>query len=323
LNSGGGGSIYYTLDGTDPRRIGGSQGTSALDGGDDKQIAVSSNTVLKARIRNGSEWSALHELMIVTGREPGGLALTEIHYNPLGGGEYEFLELKNRSGLTLSLSGARLVRGVDYAFPDGTSIPPGAFYVIASNVALFRSRYGFPPSGEYTGQLDNAGERLALVGASGDTLLSARYNDKAPWPEAPDSTGQSLVPRNPQAYGDPNAPEYWTASSNVHGSPAADDASTAVEQPTHALPFGFTLEQNYPNPFNSSTRIHFTVARASEIRLAVYDVMGREAARLAEGIFQAGSYTVHWNAESSPAGVYVCRLESEGIRAVRKMVLMK
>jgi hypothetical protein len=109
----------------------------------------------------------------------------------------------------------------------------------------------------------------------------------------------------------------------VNGSPGADDLSSGVEEGGGRIPESFMLEQNYPNPFNPSTEIRFKIPRSSFIRLTVYDILGREVARLADGHFQAGTYSLKWNASSCPAGIYVSRLEAGGIRLARKLTLVK
>jgi hypothetical protein len=327
-NEGGAGTILYTLDGTDPRLVGGGASPSAVEAGSGADLPVSATAVLKARVKNGSGWSALHELLIETGAAPEGLAITEIHYHPLSEGEadgreYEFLEFLNQSGSPIGLTGARFTNGVEYEFPAGAELGPAAYWVIASNAGKFHERYGFAAQGEYTGQLDNAGERLTLVGASGDTLINVRYNDKSPWPEEPDSTGQSLVARDLALESNPDNAGYWVSSGAVHGSPGAKDSSTGVGGPAAGVPSKFELSQNYPNPFNPATRIRFSVPSAGFVRLRVTDVLGRETAVLAEGYFQAGPHHLEWDASGIPAGVYLCRLEAGGVRLTIKMMLVK
>ena len=95
------------------------------------------------------------------------LALTEIHYHPLDegtvdGDEYEFVELKNTGDAVLSLAGVAFDQGIQYSIPAATTLDPGQFLVVASNAAAFQERYGFAPSGEYTGRLNNTGERTTL-----------------------------------------------------------------------------------------------------------------------------------------------------------------
>ena len=323
-NPGGAGSIYYTLDGADPRLIGGSVSGSAQDGEDDKELMISSNTALKARVKNGSVWSAVHGILLNTGQELSGLRITEIHYNPMAdgtvaGSEFEFIELKNVGASPLPLAGARFVNGIDYRFPDDATVPTGEFVVLASNSGMFQKRYGFGPFGEYNGQLDNKGERITLVDVSGDTLISVHYDSKSPWPDEAEIAGYSLVARNTNGNGIPNLSDYWRTSHSVNGSPRSDDPAGGGGR----IPESFTLAQNYPNPFNPSTEIWFTVLRSSFLRLTVYDILGREVARLADGHFQAGAYSVTWNASACPAGIYVSRLEAGGVRLTRKLTLLK
>ncbi len=328
VNAGGKGIIYYTLDGSDPRLIGGAVNSSAMNGGDDAAVTVPGNCVLKSRVLDGTVWSALHELAVNAGVGISGLALTEIHYHALGEGdlddrEFEFLELKNTGSSPITLTGASWVRGVDYVFPAGAVLAPGAFMVLASNAAAFQSRYGFGPFGEYTGQLDNGGERLAFVDASGDTVIDVRYNDKSPWPVEADGTGHSLVPADPTASGDPEQPEYWAVSKYPGGSPGTDDWTADVASSPGTGPVDFILESNFPNPFNASTRIGFTLPAASFIRVTVVDAAGRGLESLAEGKYQAGRYSVVWHAEQYPSGVYFCRFETAGSHKTRKMILIR
>ena len=328
VNAGGRGTIYYTLDGSDPRLIGGAVNPSAVNGGDDATVTVPGNCALKSRVLDGTVWSAVHELAVNAGEGISGLALTEIHYHPLGEGdvddrEFEFLELKNTGSSPVTLTGAAWVRGVDYVFPAGAVLAPGAFWVVASNAAAFRSRYGFEPSGEYGGQLDNGGERLALVDASGDTVIDVRYNDKSPWPVEADGAGYSLVPVDPSASGDPGTPDYWAVSEHPGGSPGADDQTADVVSRSGTGPADFYLESNYPNPFNAATAIGFTLPAASFVRISIVDIAGRRLETLAQGKYTAGHHDVFWQAEQYPSGVYFCRLEAAGSHKIRKMILIR
>jgi hypothetical protein len=91
----------------------------------------------------------------------------------------------------------------------------------------------------------------------------------------------------------------------------------------------FNLHQNYPNPFNPSTTIKFNVVKAGNVKLAVYNALGKKVAELVNGKRQPGSYGVDWNGESSPSGVYFYRLEvtenagGKPISEVKKMLLIK
>ncbi len=84
----------------------------------------------------------------------------------------------------------------------------------------------------------------------------------------------------------------------------------------------FALEQNYPNPFNAETIVPFSLPQAQVIELAVYDLLGRRVALLAEGLWPAGSHRLRWDASQAPSGIYVCRLHSaQQTRKLRMMVV--
>ncbi len=91
---------------------------------------------------------------------------------------------------------------------------------------------------------------------------------------------------------------------------------------------GFDLLQNYPNPFNPSTKIVFSISKPSQVRLEVYDVLGRKVATLVDSKLAPGTITVNWNATSGngkalPAGVYFYRLTDGNSTSVKKMILVK
>ena len=89
------------------------------------------------------------------------------------------------------------------------------------------------------------------------------------------------------------------------------------------LPQSVELEQNYPNPFNPTTTIGFRLDGTAEVRLAVYDLLGREVATLAEGLRAAGPHRVTFDAAGLAAGVYVYRLEAEGRVESKRLTLVK
>ncbi len=86
---------------------------------------------------------------------------------------------------------------------------------------------------------------------------------------------------------------------------------------------GFALHQNYPNPFNPSTNIRFSLPASSILHLAVYDMLGREVAVLANGMMAPGEHSVTFDAAGLSSGMYMYRLTSDGYSLTRKMLLMK
>ncbi|MDX1439244.1 MAG: T9SS type A sorting domain-containing protein [Rubricoccaceae bacterium] len=89
------------------------------------------------------------------------------------------------------------------------------------------------------------------------------------------------------------------------------------------LPTSVTLGQSYPNPFNPSATIPFEVDETSDVRIAVYDVLGREVATVVNQTYTPGSYTVSFDAIGLPSGTYMYRLEANGGVQMRTMSLLK
>jgi hypothetical protein len=99
--------------------------------------------------------------------------------------------------------------------------------------------------------------------------------------------------------------------------------STGVPSTGINIPAQFALSQNYPNPFNPSTKINYTLAKACQVRLAVYDLLGREVAVLVNSLQNAGNHEVTFANDKLTSGVYFYRLLSDRESVTRKMVLMK
>lgn len=89
------------------------------------------------------------------------------------------------------------------------------------------------------------------------------------------------------------------------------------------LPESYQLYQNYPNPFNPSTKINFNIEQAGFTKLTIYDILGREIARLVNENLSTGSYEVEWNAAGINSGVYFYKLESGNFLVTKKMMLLK
>ncbi len=84
-----------------------------------------------------------------------------------------------------------------------------------------------------------------------------------------------------------------------------------------------TLGQNVPNPFTSSTTIEFALSAPAEVSLSVFDVTGREVARLADGSMETGTHRIAWDANGLASGVYLYRLQSGREVQTRRMVVAR
>lgn len=89
------------------------------------------------------------------------------------------------------------------------------------------------------------------------------------------------------------------------------------------IPADYLLSQNYPNPFNPVTNIKFAVAKTGMVTLKVYDISGREVARLVNEELNAGTYNVDFNASHLSSGIYFYELTSGNFTGTKKMVLIK
>lgn len=98
---------------------------------------------------------------------------------------------------------------------------------------------------------------------------------------------------------------------------------TSVKQRGNEIPTSFMVKQNYPNPFNPSTRIDYDLSGSGDIRITVYDILGRKVETLVDGRQQAGSYSIQWNAKGISSGLYFCRFMYNGNNRILKMVLTK
>lgn len=99
-------------------------------------------------------------------------------------------------------------------------------------------------------------------------------------------------------------------------------STTGVQEPA-IVPAAMALHQNYPNPFNPETRIRFALPSQGQVRVRVFDVLGKQVASLADGLYAAGEHIVTFSGKDLPSGIYFCTLESAGAHEIRKMMLIK
>jgi hypothetical protein len=221
------GAIWYTLDGSDPRTIGGGISPNAIQyiGA----VTLNVATQVKARVLNGTEWSALTDAAFSA---PLPIRVTELHYNPasypgvVDRQDLEFIELLNVGNFTVNMDGVQIggFAELPYTFTGGINLAPGERLVVARNPAVFQQVYGtgvnLAPTGYGDRNFSNGGELVTFVDPLGTTVWSFTYSDVAPWPTAPDGNGPSLEIIDPQ--GDPANPANWRASFTIGGSPGTD-----------------------------------------------------------------------------------------------------
>ena len=136
------------------------------------------------------------------------VVLNEIHYNAspdTGGGE--FLEIANYGSTSVEIGNWALSEAVEFVFPEGTTIGPGEYLLLANNPEAASAFYGVEIFGEYTGRLANGGETIILMDSTLETVDVVTYDDDSPWPTEADGGGPSLALRDPNL--DRNDPSSW------------------------------------------------------------------------------------------------------------------
>ena len=117
-----------------------------------------------------------------------------------------------------------------------------------------------------------------------------------------------------------NPQGHLILSSDIY---TASRVTGVTDDSSNELPGTFLMEQNYPNPFNPSTTIHYQIIQTSHVRLAIFDLLGREIQTLVDGVEQAGYHEKIFRAGNLPSGVYLYKLTTSSFTAVKKMLLVK
>ncbi|MDB6071092.1 MAG: hypothetical protein JWL81_2263 [Verrucomicrobiales bacterium] len=140
----------------------------------------------------------------------------------------EWVELHNQMSVRVDLGGWTLRGGIDFTFPEGTVMEPGAFLVVS---AIAGSPSG--ALGPFTGKLDNGGEEIRLHERWGRMMDRLNYDDSGAWPSLPDGQGPTLSKRNANFLSDTAA--SWSASTDAIGTPGAENFPASTDTVPRAL----------------------------------------------------------------------------------------
>ena len=240
------GDIYFTLDGTDPRQVGGAVAPEAQRY--DASIKLTESATLMTRALLGDEWSALTEVefRVAVPATADSLRVSEVHYHPADSTEpervagftdaddFEFVELVNIGNDNIDLTSVAFTQqtvgdqtvgiAFDFSESDIQQLAPGDRLVIVEDLEAFRFRYGDGPgvAGQWSGGLSNRAEAITMD-IDGQVALSFTYQDD--WHPATDGQGHSLVAVDPtnDDLSQWGRAAGWRSSFMVGGSPAADD----------------------------------------------------------------------------------------------------
>lgn len=233
---------------------------------------------------------------IIGGIKPGGILSADVI-------EAE-IDLVNPANTTYTvhsnvIPGGGLARHEVLGLPNGTAIVSGGSRTL--NFDAINNHYLFTPPSTFTSLLGSTiplCAQYAGVGFDGNNyklLISGGI-----------TTGQSL-----------------NSTSMIY----SDTLTSSISQISNSIPDKISLRQNYPNPFNPSTKIRFDITSAANIdgavRLAVYDITGREVALLVNQKLSVGSYEYTFDAQGFTSGVYFFRLEAGDFSETKKMTLLK
>ena len=157
------------------------------------------------------------------------LRITELMYNPIGGGSLEYIEFLNTGPISIEITASSFNDGqpfTTFPFPS-TTLAPGEYGLIVSDMTAFTNQYGagFNIIAEWPiGALSNGGERIVFRDPLGNVIHDFSYHDDAPWPTLADGSGPSLEVIDTE--GDYNDPSNWqtTIISGTPGAPPSLDA---------------------------------------------------------------------------------------------------
>jgi len=178
--------------------------------------------------------------------------ITELMYNPPSwqgdDGDFEWIEIANVGVEAVDLSGWEFLNGVTFTFPNGTSIAPDEFIVVAADTDSVMTYYGITNAiGNFSGGFSNSGELIVLADSSGVSVDTVDYDDGSPWPIDGDGYGSSIEVLD--IFADNNDPANWAASLVTVGSPGAENQVPGIPVDTTIYGLQYTMDPSGDSPF--------------------------------------------------------------------------
>ena len=173
-------------------------------------------------------------------------------------------------------------------------------------------------------QVDSRGSIITAFGKrTGDTYdkIYKSTNNGSSWDVI--NTGAFKLPNTTSLVINPhNTNQLWIGTTG-NGTFIYDGLTIGIINISSEVPEAYTLEQNYPNPFNPVTNIKFSITKSGKVKLAVYDITGKEVMILVNGNLTAGTYNAELDASKLASGVYLYSLETDDFAGTKKMVVVK
>ena len=182
--------------------------------------------------------------------------------------------------------------------------------------------------------ITNGGNGTVIARAANDSnVLFVRWE---PWEEFYEDAGdrpagyRTLIGNGNDASGTINYYNFTDDAKQVYLNEVARmvqlgkvEEPVSVEENDNTIPMEYTLKQNYPNPFNPATTIEFSLPKNSNVKITVYDIVGRVVTKLVDRNYEAGNHKVLFNAAKLASGVYFYKIEAGNFVNVKKLMLLK
>lgn len=167
-------------------------------------------------------------------------------------------------------------------------------------------------SGNFSGNFSNSGEYILLEDSLNNEILSFTYSDSDPWPELADGDGYTMISAEVNPTGDPNLPEYWTASPGIYGNPFSD-TTIIISGIPQEIAGRFEI---FPNPTSDYLNIVSGTELTSLSTLSIYSVMGRL-------IFKdsfTGEIEINLDAMNIQPGIFIIIIENGNTVKTEKVI---
>ncbi|MGC8858928.1 MAG: T9SS type A sorting domain-containing protein [Ignavibacteria bacterium] len=313
--------------------------------------------VFKTSAINPSSWNTIN-----TGLNGGGLYINKLYkdflsniYAATYNGVYtyynnQWLRISNGLGsswvYSITSSGvnnlyAGTASGVYYSTNSGanwilvSALPSQVCYSLLTVGTSIYAAVG--SSGVYVS--NNSGNNWTLVGLSGQSVRDLKYYNNV---LIAGTWGNGIFISTDQGANWTNRVEglnftyknvyaLWVQNSNLFAGFYAQsvwkrpfsELISGIAHEYQNVPQGLYLSQNYPNPFNFTTNISYVVPKTGNVRIAVYDMLGRQLKIIVNSMHSAGYYEIQLDASNFSSGLYIYKLEFENTTLVRKMLFLK
>lgn len=214
--------------------------------------------------------------------------------------DQEFMEITNNGNESVNLTGMYFSgTGFVYQFPPGSILQPQGVLQLGNDRETFRLLYGFYPFGEFTRNLNNAGQKLTLADGFGNVIDEVAYSNQAPWPNV-SKNGYHMKLTDPSL--DNSLGTNWIASNE----PIVTTIVGVEDPDTEGI-------QLYPNPAENLITI---TSRERIVNAQLQDVHGRSLETTDGG----GSNSVTFNLSNRSGGMYLLSITTQNKTVVRKVV---